>query len=518
MNTKVLEMKNITKTYLNGVLANQDVSFSLYANEIHAIVGENGAGKSTLMKILFGMEQPDSGDIILNNKKIKLSSSTVAIENKIGMVHQHFMLIESLSVAENVMLGNEFTKHLVLDLDKAVELTKSLSEKYQLTIDPYEKVKNLSVGMKQRLEILKVLSKDTRIIIMDEPTAVLTPQESKQLFEQLRLLKNEGYSIILITHKLKEVMSLCDRVTVMRKGKFVGLFNVAETTEEEISRHMIGRIISKKRFMKREISKNEVLVLNSISCKNGEHNTLRDIHLRLHQGEILGVAGIEGNGQKELVDIITGLKTDYSGEATISNQSIKGLSIREIRDLSVAYIPEDRMTKGINSDANIKENLISTRIDQKEFHKKQGIFLNFKAIDSFANHVTDQFGVVSQSIENNIHILSGGNIQKVVCARELSSIPKLIIAEQPTRGVDIGSMEFIHHKLIEMANQESSVLLISADLDEILSLSDSIIILFEGRITAYLKNNGQLTEEQIGEYMLGLKTQEQSEIERAMYE
>jgi len=377
-------------------------------------------------------------------------------------------------------------------------------------------VKDLSVGLKQRLEILKVLSKDARIIILDEPTAVLTFQETEELFKQLVIMKNLGFSIIIITHKLKEIKAICDTITIMRSGKSIGTYKVKDISEEEISKLMIGKVIKNQEIKKNKKFGSDILKVNNLSYYISKKEVLKNVNFRIRENEILAIAGVEGNGQRDLVDFIVGFKSDYSGDILINDQDIKDLSIREIRALSVGHIPEDRMTKGINQDGSIIENIISTEINKKSFNKY--FLINKKKIKSYSKDLKDKFDIKVNSVDELIKILSGGNIQKVVCARELATSPKLLIADQPSRGIDIGSVEFIHSRINELVEKKSAVLLVSADLGEIFKLSDNIIVIYNGEIVGYFKNDGSLSEEEIGKYMLRIKRQRLEEIWEKIYD
>lgn len=517
MGRLILELKNITKVYGNGVVANKNVSFQLKEGEIHAIVGENGAGKSTLMKILFGMEQPTGGEILFHGKKIAIDNPNKAIEMGIGMVHQHFMLVPSFTVAQNMVLGMEPIKGLTIDYHQANAITEELAKKYNLHVNPRQMVKDLSVGMKQKVEILKALLRGAQILILDEPTAVLTPQETEQLFVQLKILKDHGHTIIFISHKLKEVKNICDRVTIMRKGEPKGTFDIAEISENEISQLMVGRdVILKYDKSKKEPGK-PVLKISNVSCTNSEgKERLKNISFTVNEGQILGIVGVEGNGQSELISIIVGEKRKYQGEVIYHNLNISNLSIKQLRKQGMSYIPEDRMTKGVAAAGLIKENLSANRYDLQEMN--QGLLLNVKKINQAAGDLISAYDVVCTDPGQKIDSLSGGNIQKVVVARECSIKPNLLIADQPTRGVDVGAAEFIHKEIIKLRDEGTAVLLVSADLHEAMALSDSLLVMYNGEIVAYLDQPEQITEKEIGFYMLGLKKQNQKEIGMAAHE
>ena len=513
----ILVMKGIRKVYPNGIVANENVDFSVKEGEIHSLMGENGAGKSTLMKMLFGIETPDDGEIFLKGEKVSIPSPTVAIEKGIGMVHQHFMLVPSLTVAENMVLGMEPKKGLSIDFEKAVKMTEEVSKKYNLKVDPRAKVEDLTVGTKQKIEILKALIRGAKILILDEPTAVLTPQETKELFEELIGLKNNGHTIIFISHKLKEIKQICNRITIMRNGRSVGTYDVKDVTQEDISRLMVGRDVVIKVNKTKANPKESIVDVKNVTCLDDSgKKLLNDISLSIRKGEILGIAGVEGNGQGELVELITGLKKISHGDIIIDNKSIKNLDIKNIRKIGTSHIPEDRMILGAAAAASIQDNLISERIDSKEL--KKGFLLNMKKIKEMAKELVADYKVKCDSPEQGVGMLSGGNIQKVVVAREFSSNPKFLVADQPTRGIDIGAATFIRNRLVELRDNGVGILLVSADLNEVMELSDSLIVMYGGEITAYFKDTSEITEEELGLYMLGLKKQSEEEIRRVIYE
>ncbi|WP_425544659.1 ABC transporter ATP-binding protein [Clostridium malenominatum] len=510
-------MDNITKVYPNGMVANKNINFSVKAGEIHALMGENGAGKSTLMKILFGLEAPEEGDIYLKGQKIKIDSPNIAIKSGIGMVHQHFMLVPSLTVAENMVLGIEPKKNGFIDFDKAIKITEEISHKYNLIVDPRAKVADLPVGIKQKVEILKALLRGAEILILDEPTAVLTPQETKELFTELVTLKDKGHTIIFISHKLKEIKEICDRITILRSGKSVGVYDVKKVSQEDISRLMVGRDVILKVEKGPSKPKETVLKVTNINhVDDTGKDILKDINFSVRKGEILGIAGVEGNGQRELIELITGLQKYHNGEILIDNNDIKNLNIKQIRDLGTSHISEDRMTYGVAGEASIEENIISDRFNSKDFNKSG--LMNMGKIHSMVKELISSYKVKCDSPSQPVKMLSGGNIQKVVVAREFSSSPKLIIANQPTRGIDVGATEFIHKKLVELRDNEIGVLLVSADLNEVMELSDSLMVMYGGEIVAYFKDSSSVTEEELGTYMLGINKQSPEEIRRAMNE
>lgn len=508
-----LEMKDICKVYPNGVYANKNVNFSVKKGEIHALVGENGAGKSTLMKILFGLEQPDSGEILIEGKSERLTSPSVAIQHGIGMVHQHFMLVDSLSVAENTALGCESTKGVLIDSDSINKKVKELSDLYNLNLDPKKILKDLSVGSKQRVEILKTLYRDAKIIILDEPTAVLTPQETKELFERLLLLKAEGHTIVFISHKLDEIKQITDRITVLRRGKTIDTVMTADVTEKEISNLMIGdevQLLTEKSVPNPTKTVLQVKGLN-YTLPSG-HHVLKDINLKIRSGEIIGLAGIEGNGQSELVDIITGF-LKYEGTVQFNGENLKTGKIAHERDRGLCYIPADRMTRGAVLDMTIEENLIATDVRKKSFIGKIPSIISKKKTKAFANELIEKYDIRTDSAETPIKMLSGGNMQKVIVAREFTSESNLVVADQPTRGIDVLAADSIHRMLVQKREEGSAVLLISADLQELIAVSDSIVVIYGGEIVAYFAKAGEVTQTQLGNYMLGANRMSAEEIE-----
>ena len=514
---EILRMSNITKVYPNGFVANKNVDFQLRKGEIHALAGENGAGKSTLMKVLFGEERPDEGEIIYKGKPVQIDSPLTAIDMGIGMVHQHFMLVPSLTVAENMVLGLEPQKFGFIRFDEAVRRTMEVAEKYGLPIDAHARVMDLSVGLKQRVEILKALLRGADILILDEPTAVLTPQETVEIFEELEHLRKLGHTVIFISHKLNEIKEICDRITIMRDGRTVAVRDVASVSEQEISKLMIGRDIDLKTNKKPAKPGAVKLVVEHVSYHDmAGRDILKDISLSVRQGEILGIAGIEGNGQNELSELITGMSKLQRGSIKIGGVSIEKKSIRKVRELKVSHVSQDRMTYGVVSTAGVKDNMIADRYYKREFNK--GILLNRKKIESETDRLIQDYGVKCDDRDQPVSMLSGGNMQKVVVAREFSSGPELVIANQPTRGIDVGAAELVRNKLVELRDGGTAILLISADLAEVMELSDSIIVLHNGSVAAYLPDVTGLSPEELGEYMLGIKTMDEKQIGRCMHE
>lgn len=513
-----VQMKNITKVYGNGVMANKNVDFEVRKGEIHALMGENGAGKSTLVKMLFGLEQPTSGEIRINGELVHLTSPQVAISKGIGMVHQHFMLVPSLTVAENIVLGMVPTKSgAFIDFKKAVEITKEYSEKYNLYVDPHAKVVDIPVGMKQKVEILKALVRGARILILDEPTAVLTTQETTELFKELLELKKQGFTLIFISHKLNEIMEITDRMTILRGGRFMGVHETKDTNPEIISRLMVGRDVILNVEKDKAQPTDVILKVKDLNYVNDwGKKMLDDVSLTLRKGEILGIAGVEGNGQKELVDSLFGFIRPDSGEILLSNESILDLNQAELRKRHISLVPEDRMLFGISAAASIKENILSDRSSDKRYNK--GVLFDMDAIDKDTKQLIEDYRIVSNSPNQPVGMLSGGNIQKVVVAREFTNNPELIIADQPTRGIDVGATEFIRKKLVELSRSGIGVLLVSADLNEVIELSDSLIVMSGGKIVAYFEDTENLSDEEMGRYMLGLDKQDESQIRRVIHE
>lgn len=509
---EALRMEHITKVYPNGVIANQDVTFAVNRGEIHALSGENGAGKSTLMKMLFGEEQPTSGDIYIGGEKSVISSSAAAIRLGIGMVHQHFMLVPSLSVMDNMILGMEPTRGIVINRRLAEQQVKRISEQYNLQVPPHAKIRDLSVGQKQKVEILKALLHGARILILDEPTAVLTPQETRELFRELKILKNDGYTIIFISHKLNEVRELCDRITIIRHGRTMGVYPVSEVSEEEISRLMVGRDVILNIEKTPAKPGEPVLSVRELTVKDSPtHVLVNSVSFCARRGEIFGVAGVEGNGQSELVRVLT-RNLDFSGgSVSVLGRDIRTLSIAQLRRLRVSHIPEDRMTIGIAGSLSITENAIADKSADPDFCTRAGL-LKRKNIRAYGKKITERYRVLCKSPDVPVSSLSGGNIQKVVLARELSSEPELVIADQPTRGVDVGATEFIHKELIGLRDEGKCVFLVSSDLNELLGLADRLIVLCGGAVAAYFPDTARVSEEDLGRYMLGIDCQTPEQI------
>ncbi|HFE9684889.1 TPA: ABC transporter ATP-binding protein [Clostridium perfringens] len=508
----VVEMLNIRKEF-PGIVANDNITLQLRKGEIHALLGENGAGKSTLMGILFGMNQPDRGIIKVKGKEVKITNPNVANDLGIGMVHQHFKLVENFTVTQNIVLGCEpkILFGLGMDLNKAAKRIEELSKQYGLNVDPYAKIEDISVGMQQRVEILKMLYRDADVLILDEPTAVLTPQEIDELIKIMKNLINEGKSIIIITHKLKEIKAAADRCTVIRRGRYIGTVDVKITSEAEMAKMMVGREVSFKVNKKPAKPGEVVLDIKNLSVKNNKKVLgLKDFSIDVREGEILGIAGVEGNGQSELIEAITGLRKSESGTINFKNKDITRESIRNRINSGIAHIPEDRHKRGLVLDYTIEENMVLEVYDKKPFSNKG--LLNKKEIKKYAEKIIDEFDVRSgEGAESVARSLSGGNQQKAIIGREIELNPELLIAAQPTRGLDVGSIEYIHKRLVEQRDSGKAVLLISLELDEILNVSDRIAIINNGELIGIV-NADETNENEVGLMMAGIKGGEKHEV------
>lgn len=487
--TTLLEMKEITKRF-GSATANENVNFSTYSGEIHALVGENGAGKTTLMNILYGLYQPDEGEIYLRDSLAHIRDPRQAIGLGIGMVHQHFMLVPPLTVTENIILGSEPQRGLFLDLAGAETQVTNLSKQFGLAVEPKAKIEEISVGMEQRVEILKILYRNADLLIFDEPTAVLTPQETKELFQIFRNLKQNGKSIIFITHKLQEVLEITDRITVMRQGKVTGTLSTKEATKEDIARLMVGRDVVLKVDKTTSKPGKTILSVDNLSAKNDRGlPALRNVSLEVRAGEILGIAGVAGNGQTELAEVITNLRHKTGGEICING--------------TFSHIPEDRHKRGLILDYSVAENSILGRHHSPSFTSKG--LLQFEKISRFARNLISQYDVRTPDQITPVRALSGGNQQKVIIGREFSKDPDILVISQPTRGVDVGAIEFIHKQIIAKRNEGKAILLISMELDEILSLSDRVAVMYEGQIVATL-DAAITNEEELGLLMAGIRS------------
>lgn len=491
-----LRMTGITK-YYPGVVANDGVDFEVEEGEIHALVGENGAGKSTLMKILYGMERADAGQIYLHGRPVHIPNPQAAIRLGIDMVHQHFELVPSMTVAENVALGHEPRRGPFVDRATMIERVRALSEQFGLRVDPTATVADLSVGEQQRVEILKLLYRDARLLILDEPSAVLTPQEVDDLFAVLRRLVAEGRTAILITHKLREVMAVCDRATVLRRGRVVGTVRVAETQPETIARMMVGRELDVVRRTTAQPPGEAVLVVHNLHVRDDRGlPAVRGISFTVHAGEIVGLAGVEGNGQRELVEALVGLRAPQSGEIVLAHQPVTEAGNRRRRALGMAIIPEDRTRQGLSAPSTLTENLVATRYHRPPYSR--GGILALRPMRAFAQQAIRQFDIRVRGPNVRVRTLSGGNAQKVVVARELAEVPRLLMAAQPTRGLDVGATQFVHEELLRLRQAGTGILLISADLDELLALADRLLVIFEGQLV------GEMTPETATRERLGL--------------
>lgn len=512
---EILRMQGISKIYSNGFAANKDITFSLYEKEILALVGENGAGKTTLMKVLFGMEQAQEGQIRIEGKEMHFQNPIEAIAAGVGMVHQHFMQAPSLTVAENVILGMEPVKGLRFDKETAVRMTQEISDKYDLHVDARKKIIDLSIGQRQKVEIIKALVRNAKILVLDEPTAVLTPQETEELFQQIKVLRENGQSIIFISHKLDEVMRLCDRVTVLRHGRVTGSEKIENLNERLISRMMVGRDVITTIEKEAAKPKNKILECRELVCLNADgRRMVNGVSFDIHEGEILGVAGVEGNGQSEIALAVTGMCSYQKGSIKINGKELKGKTVSQVREMGVSHISEDRMIFGCAGDLSVKENIVADRIYRREF--RRGPFLNQQKINAFADQCIKEYEIACDSRDEPVRMLSGGNIQKVIVAREFTAGARLIVANQPTRGVDIGTSDMIRRKLIDKTRREGScALLVSADLNEVLEVSDRLIIMYKGKIAGFFKDVKTVTEKELGEYMLGIRSMSQEEIREA---
>ena len=503
----VIEMLHITKDF-PGIRANDDVTIQVKRGEIHALLGENGAGKSTLMSVLFGLYQPESGAIVKDGKEVKIHNPNDANALGIGMVHQHFKLVHNFTVLENIVMGVETTHHGVLRMEEARKKVVELSMQYGLMVDPDKLISEITVGMQQRVEILKMLYRDNEVLIFDEPTAVLTPQEIEELMKIMRGLASEGKSILFITHKLNEIKQVADRCTVLRKGRYIGTVDVKDTTVEQMAEMMVGRKVS---FVveKGEAQPGEpaltVQNLNVFSRHHGK-KLLNNISFSVRKGEIVCVAGIDGNGQSELTYALTGLMLPDGGKVFLGDKEITHASIRSRNDLGISHIPEDRHKHGLVLDYSLAENLVLKSYYQPKFQRRG--FLRFGEIYRYSNELIEKFDIRSgQGAYTAARSMSGGNQQKAIVAREISLAPELLIAVQPTRGLDVGAIEYIHKQLISQRDEGRAVLLISLELDEVMNVADRILVMYEGEIVANLDAKGA-TAQELGLYMAGSRRSE----------
>ena len=505
----IIEMRNITKEF-PGIIANDDITLQLEKGEIHALLGENGAGKSTLMSVLFGLYTPEHGDIYKNEEKINITGPNDATRFGIGMVHQHFKLVHNFTVLENIVLGVETTRYGVLSMDEARSRVVSLSQKYGLSVDPDAYISDITVGMQQRVEILKMLYRENEILIFDEPTAVLTPQEIDELMKIMKDLKAEGKSILFITHKLDEIKRVANRCTVLRKGKSIGTVDVESTDVETMSEMMVGRKVSLM-VEKPEIEPGEVVMeVKNLTVKSKIHNktVVNNVSFKVRTGEIVCIAGIDGNGQSELVYAITGISPADSGSVILNGKNLAGVSIREHSKAGLAHIPEDRHRHGLVLDYNLAYNLILEKYYTPQFQK--GGFFRFDEVYKYSDMLIEKYDIRSgEGSHTPTRSLSGGNQQKAIIARELDLNPNLLVAVQPTRGLDVGAIEYIHSQIIKARGDGAGVLLVSLELDEVMNVSDRILVMFEGEIVADVDPK-QVTFAELGLYMSGAKRDEVS--------
>ena len=492
-----LQMSGITKRY-PGVIANNQINLDVKAGEIHALLGENGAGKTTLMNILFGLARPDEGEILLDGQPVQIADPADAISRGIGMVHQHFMLIPVLTVAENILLGAEtMANSIFLDRREARRRIIELGKRFGFEIDPDAKVETLSVGWQQRVEILKALYREARILVLDEPTAVLTPQETVEIFAVLRRLAAEGQSIIFISHKLYEVLEIADRITVIRRGEVVGTREPSQTNEDDLAALMVGREV--QLAVERGVSHpaEPVLTVENLTVKSDRgHEEVRGVSFNVRAGEILGIAGVAGNGQDELVEAITGLRRSNGGTIDLAGQNIAGWDVRQRREHGLGYVPGDRQKYGLVLGFPISDNLVLTQYYRRPFTR--GVQRQDAAIEQWAQERIKEFDIRTPSWEASAGTLSGGNQQKLIVAREFSRDLKLLVLDQPTRGLDVGSIEFIHKQAIRKRDAGTGILLVSAELDEILELSDRIAVMYRGKIVALMNGRPTANKEEIG--------------------
>ena len=499
-----VEMRDIVKCF-PGVRANSKICFDVEPGEVHALLGENGAGKSTLMRQLYGLYQPDEGEIFIDGRSLVMRSPADAIRAGIGMIHQHFMLVPTLTVAQNVALGQPSTRAPLLDLKRVSARIRQLSEEYGLKVDPQAFVWQLSVGEQQRVEIMKALYRGARLIILDEPTAVLTPQEVDDLFSTLRRMVKEGHSLVFISHKLQEVMAISDRVTVLRDGKVIGTRPTSEVTRAELVRMMVGRELSELEPRPREPGPVGLSVEGLHAMGDRGEETLRGVDLQIHAGEIVGLAGVSGNGQRELAECLAGMRRASAGRILLGEEDITAATLNERVDAGMAYIPEERMRDGAIREFSVLENIFLHDHISPPF--RRGIFLSFQRMHTHAAKLVEEYAVKTPSLDTPLKSLSGGNIQKLIMARELSRRPAMLVAAQPTRGVDISATSYIHQRLLAQRDAGTGILLISEDLDEIRALSDRIAVIYEGRIVGIVER-GQASRDQIGLMMAGVGIRE----------
>ncbi len=505
--TYAVEMLNITKRF-PGIIANDNITLRLKKGEIHALLGENGAGKSTLMSVLFGLYRPEEGSIRMGGREVAIKDPNDANALGIGMVHQHFKLVDVFTVLDNIVLGVEPSKYGFLQKAEAREKVVALSDKYGLRVDPDAKVEDISVGMQQRTEILKMLYRENEILIFDEPTAVLTPQEIEELMDIMRGLKAEGKSILFITHKLNEIVAVADRCTVLRKGAYIGTVDVADSSKEELSRMMVGREVDFAVRKKVRAPGQVVLEVEGVTVASKMHknNAVKNVSFQVREGEIVCLAGIDGNGQTEFVHALTGLVKPAAGRFSLRGVDMTRDSIRERSKLGLSHIPEDRHKHGLVLDYTLEQNLVLENYWKQEFQNRG--FIRFKAVREYAQRLIEQYDIRSgQGPVTKARSMSGGNQQKAIVAREIDKDPELLVAVQPTRGLDVGAIEYIHRQIVAQRDQGKAVLLVSLELDEVMSLSDRILVMYEGEIVGELDPK-TATVEELGLYMAGAKRKE----------
>ena len=496
-----VELRGITKTF-PGVVANDHIDFSAEVSEIHGLLGENGAGKTVLMNILYGLYRPDEGKILVKGEEVAMDSPAKAMRLGIGMVHQHFMLVPSLTVAENIILGREPTKNgVLLDKEKMLKEVEECCQIYRIDVDLEAPVHSLSVGVQQRVEILKALYRGEDVLVLDEPTAVLTPQEVEELFRAVRALKEEGKTVIFISHKLKEVLAICDRITVLKRGRVAGTVETAKTNIDELAEMMVGRQVVST-FEKLAETRGTVLTVESLRALDDRGLTaLKGVGFDVHSAEILGIAGVEGNGQTELIEALMGLRRTTDGKVFLDGVDITRATPEERIRSGVSHVPEDRHKRGLIPDFSVLENLILGSHKEPKF-TKWGFSLDFERASSFSRELVEDYSIQTPSVDAPARNLSGGTQQRVIVAREFSREPKFIIAAQPTRGLDVGATEYVRGKLVEIRDRGSAVLLVSADLDEIRALSDRIAVMYEGEIVAF-RDPEATSEQELGLLMAG---------------
>ncbi len=498
----ILELKQISKAFGN-FYANKGIDLAIEEGKVYSILGENGAGKSTLMNVLYGLLQPTEGEIYIDGKRVEIRSPKDAIQYGIGMVHQHFMLIPTLTVAENIVLATDRGKNLFFDKKAVVNGVKNICDRYGFAIDPSMKVSDLTVGQQQKVEIIKAIYHDCRLLILDEPTAVLTPKETEELYTIIDQFKAENKSVIFISHKLREVMHVSDFISVLRNGRLVAEFEKSATNEQELAACMVGKAVSFTVAKKKAEPKDTVLAVENLVVKGKKGNVkVKKLNLHVRAGEIYGIAGVDGNGQTELIESITCLRKAESGKILILGENMLNRESGKVLAKGVSHIPEDRQRMGILLNESIMDNLILYDVDREEY--RSGAFVNWKKEEEHANEMVRKYDIKMTDIRLRIDTLSGGNQQKVVVARELEKNPRLLIAVHPTRGVDIGAIEFIHKEIVKARDGGCAVLLVSTELDEIMALSDRIGVIYEGEILGEVSQN-EATVEKIGMYMAGLK-------------